>query len=348
MTLSRRRAPENIPTDQSRQRPASPSTGAATRPRLASLYALVPLVSLFALCLRLAVHHIPQAPPIPQSTAPDDETILSTHLLPHDDDSIPENFSEELVACMPTVSRRGAEYVSNAVKSWRLATNASTTMRRLIVFEMDYPISKRMPSWRGRVFRKNVKPGTMASPSWLAVMQRQGTPPETQKLTLGDSVARVQWRSKEAADYGEVLTRCAAEAKGRYVMIVQDDVLFTSAIDSVVSWFDRQIVRLSSIPNGTRRKRMCSVSLFDLSEKDAVDGHEIRSSNMVARVWETERAHRVARFLQSNFDEAPVDWLADRMCRGGRRVTLVMEPNVVRHRGAVSSFSENLREATLT
>lgn len=283
------------------------------------------------------------------NTATDDEFSITHGRLVHED-SIPPSFGEQLVACMPTVSRDGVEYVSNAVKSWRLATNRSTVMRRLIVFNMDENQSDDpniRPAWVNKVF--NV-PGKV--PSWLSLVRRERALQRPRKQTHGDSSERISWRSKEAQDYAEVIQRCAEMAPVRYTLIVQDDVLFTPGFQNVVQWADAMLQEREYVDEKgrTRKQRICSGSLFDVasSEHSGLDAHTLDSSNMVARLWPAEMVPRVARYISLNFDEAPVDWLADDLCRLSRRVTLVMEPNVVRHRGAVSSFAENKREGLLT
>lgn len=284
--------------------------------------------------------------------SPSDEASVSGGVLPFED-SIPSSFSERALACMPTVTRRSGrvEYVSNAVKSWRLATNRSLDLRRLAVFDMDVPVSSASPAWLSAVFGEGVKRGE--TPSWLTLLKRESNELEApRKLTYGDSEERVRWRSKEALDYTEVLRRCAELTEGEYVIVVQDDVLFTKRVTEVVHWCERHMVDeiVTDEKTGRRRmKRVCSVSLFDLpGAKSGVDGHEIDASNMVARVWKVERVPAMEKYFQTNFDEAPVDWLADRICKSQRRKTLVMDPNPVRHRGKVSSFDRNNREGLLT
>lgn len=284
--------------------------------------------------------------------SPSDEASIAGGVLPFED-AIPSSFSERALACMPTVTRRSGnvEYVSNAVKSWRLATNRSSVLRRLAVFDMDVPISSAPPAWLNAVFDEFVRQGE--TPSWLTLLKRESDELEApRKHTYGDSEERVRWRSKEALDYAEVLRRCAELTEGEYVIVVQDDVLFTERITEVVDWCERHMVDkvVTDEKTGRRRmKRVCSVSLFDLpGTKSGVDAHEIDASNMVGRVWKTDRIPAMEKYFQKNFDDAPVDWLADRICKSQRRKTLVMDPNPVRHRGKVSSFDQNNREGLLT
>ncbi|PXF45493.1 hypothetical protein BWQ96_04791 [Gracilariopsis chorda] len=277
----------------------------------------------------------------------DDESTISSAVLPTESYT-PPKFSARGVACMPTVTRmregRQVEYVSNAVKSWRLATNASLDLRQLTVFDMDkHPTAE--PSWLQKVFQ----PGFKELPTWLRLEVRDGkiTPPR--KFTLGDDEQRVHWRSKEALDYAEVLQRCAEGTDVDYIIIVQDDVLFRSEMQHVLHWCDEHLedAFVTNANGRLKAVRKCSASLFDLTNEKE-DGHELRSSNMVARVWKRETVESMVRYFRANFDEAPVDWLADRRCKNQRRRTVVMEPNPVRHRGSVSSFAANAREGTIT
>lgn len=284
--------------------------------------------------------------------SPSDETIISAGVLVVED-FISPLFSERALVCMPTVTRRSGriEYVSNAVKSWRLATNGSTTLRRIAVFDMDVPMSSGTPAWLDAVFGESIK--GKETPSWLTLLKREskdvGAP---RKHLHGDSEERVRWRSKEALDYAEVLRRCAELSKGPYVIVVQDDILFTERVNEVVDWCERNMVDEMVTDEKTGRRRMmrvCSVSLFDLpGAKSGIDGHVLDASNMVARVWKVDRVSTMEKYFRTNFDEAPVDWLADRICKSQRRKTLVMDPNPVRHRGKVSSFDQNNREGLLT
>lgn len=290
-------------------------------------------------------------------TESDAEDAISHGVIPFEDD-VPAQFANRTLACMPTVTRGdgSVEYVSNAVKSWRLATNGSTDLRRLVVFDMDIRTGSGhrspLPSWIHSVFSKAAGWDGVSLPSWLSISYREeGELSAPRKLTLGDSEERVRWRSKEALDYAQVLRRCTQAASGRFVIVVQDDVLFSQRIKEVVAWCEAHMEE-SVFVNEQGRMRMiryCSASLFDLPDSsEKQDGQELSSSNMVARVWEVERARAFVKYITSNYDEAPVDWLADRMCKSQRRKTVVMHPNAVRHRGVVSSFEKNQREGTLT
>lgn len=314
-----------------------------------------------------------------EDTASDDEEVVKHGVLP-EEDVIPAGFHEQLIACMPTVSRGGVEYVSNAVKSWRLATNGSTSVRRLLVFDMDSDATNAhnasVKDWVQQLFERRVA-SYAELPSWLQVQTRPANvsvrPPR--KDTLGDSPERVRWRSKEAQDYAHVLRQCvaAAPAGARHVLIVQDDVLFRTSVADVAAWASRMLVqrdytdeevarhrqqvdaRLPYVARRGRVQRICSGSLFDIVPSnhshpgaDTGPGHMLFASNMVARVWDIAYVAKITRYIDANYDEKPVDWLIDEMCRTSRRITLVMEPNPVRHRGAVSSFTQNKREGLLT
>lgn len=285
-------------------------------------------------------------------TAPDDELAITAGVLSRED-AVPPRYDEQVMACMPTVRRIGVEYVSNAVKSWRLATNGSIALRHLAVFDMDESASSsHRPHWLHRVFVNETGADADGLPSWLSVHAREGAVRAPLRHTLGDSDARVAWRAKEAQDYAQVLRRCGALASGAYLLVVQDDVLFTAGMADVAGWAERTlVVRESTDMRGRRQtQRVCGGALFDLASGNVTkeDGHLLQSSNMVARLWRLDFLHRLAQFVDANFDDAPVDWLTDRLCKNSRRATRVMQPNPVRHRGAVSSFADNHRKDTLT
>lgn len=253
---------------------------------------------------------------------------------------------ERLLVCMPTVARAGgAEYVSNAVKSWALA--APRAAPRLAVFEMDADAAVRAAhrsAWMSKVG---------VAPPGLVVRERGSEEVvEPVRRTHGDDEARVRWRSKEALDYAEVLERCAEMAEGRYVAVVQDDVLFTAGFRGVVDWLD--------VLHGIVGERWCSASLFDLPTQPwqwrwfgaDMRARELQSSNMVARVWDLSDDRKAisgfVAYVRRQFDSSPVDWLAGSWCKKKRRRTWTSLPNLVRHRGMVSSFEENSRKDTLT
>lgn len=285
-------------------------------------------------------------------TLPDNEPAILEGRLPASDKQESLSHTERLLACMPTVTRKNVEYVSNAVKSWRLATNLSIGLGRLVVIDMDVPSieirKKEHPEWLEAVLGNK----DSSLPSWLIILKREGVPQTARKVTLGDSLSRITWRSKEAQDYAQVLSRCAKYSRGQYVLIVQDDVLFTTSMKDVVQWADSAFVPHEYIDSKGHNKvrRVCSLSLFDVPKEEnyGKDLHMLDSSNMVARIWRTEDVERVVSYISRHFDEAPVDWLVDDMCKIRRRVTLVKEPNAVRHRGVISSFAENDRRGLLT
>lgn len=284
--------------------------------------------------------------------------------------------SERLLVCMPTVARPGdAEYVSNAIKSWRLSTRNIPGLHRLVVFDMNADVDSRERhrlSWLRRVFGfDDFQEWTslQAQIGWLLLRERLSDQvPQPVRRTHGDSEERIAWRSKEASDYAEVLERCVGMATGDYVAIVQDDVLFTERMNVVLSWLDARVGGSPRESPGSRSGKSipwCSASLFDIRDKaggereglfpasDGVDGYEkLRSSNMVARVFDVrdggKTVGRLISALRRGFDASPVDWLADAWCKKRRRVSFGIVPNVVKHRGRVSSFGGNKREGTLT
>lgn len=318
--------------------PPPPTVPSIQFPLLRLILPLLVLLSPFLYRL------LPQSPPtLTPSTSPTAESTLSISLLPIDDP--PPSPKTPLLTCMPTVSRpNNIEYVSNAVKSFRLATNNSATLGHLVVFLMDHPTTKASTRWLRRVTR------SVKHPLWLHVLQREGDVRAPQKQTLGDTLDRVQWRSKEVLDYAQVLRRCARMATGEYILIVQDDVLFTPEINTVLDWANRVLVDgVREVDGRRKRVRICSGSLFDLpGAKTREDGHVLDSSNMVARLWRADAVEKIVHYLEDRYDEAPIDWLVDEMCKRRRRLTLVMEPNPIRHRGKVSSFAGNQREGMLT
>lgn len=339
------------------------------KPLLCSVFILVLIVALLSYLARKRLTSSTKSTfSLSGSVKPDDEVQITLGRLPFED-RVPPAYKEGILACMPTVSREGVEYISNAVKSWRIATNDSDTIRRLIVFEMDYKAdnksgnnpSSSFPGWLQNVFFEEI--AYKGLPSWLEIHQRQGEVREARKQTLGDSKTRVTWRSKEAQDYAQVLKRCTemvSATSAKYVLIVQDDVLFTTGIQNVVRWADEVLKEKEHFDEGRGKnivQRICSGSLFDITQDQrddlhnsplSKDGHVQHTSNMVAKIWQLSFAARVVQYIERNYDEKPVDWLVDDMCRHGRRATLVMEPNAVRHRGAVSSFPANKRHGLLT
>jgi N-Acetylglucosaminyltransferase-IV (GnT-IV) conserved region len=261
---------------------------------------------------------------------------------------------EDMLVCMPTVVRRDdVEYVSNAVKSWRAITvdGRSPGLRRLIVFDMnsnDESSIAHQSSWLNRTFASDAAFKYALADGWLVLEHGGRVMREPRMLTHGDSVERVRWRAKEALDYALVLQRCSRLAKGRYVAIVQDDVLFTRGITEAVSWLDEHMAGAEDA--------WFSASLFDVGDHQPKAGElrarKLNSSNMVARVYDSidgqRNLRRFVRYLRARFDESPVDWLADQYCAAHRRKSYVMLPNPVRHRGAISSFADNKRTGLLT
>lgn len=347
-----------------RRHPAAPQTSA--QPDTSSPHQPADLLPLRTrpICLRLivplcAVYLLILTRDFPPTTCPPDhEQCVAALRLPWPPSSPPSPPpptsppAEQLLICMPTVTRpSGVEYISNAVKSWHLSAAPS---HRLIVFDMNLtPLSRQnhTSTWLARVFTPLSTPFPDDSPTAiLRVLSRaEDRVPEAVRRTHGDGEARVRWRSKEALDYAEVLERCVAAARGRYVAVVQDDVLFSAGFARLVRWLDGL--------EGAVGEAWCSASLFDIGgeREGKVKGAQVlRSSNMVGRVWrvdweEGREVARIVKYLRARFDASPVDWLADEWCRKRRkRRSWAAVPSFVRHRGRVPSFRENEREGTLT
>lgn len=301
--------------------------------------ALVPLMVLSVVLHIVFSRHPPQEPQTPPKGRSADEDFVTTYRIPANSYTREEDESTQsqcIPTCIPTVTRAdgSVEYVSNAVKSWYLAHNGAPP--NLVIYDMD-----RVPS------RRKWLQSIGEYPSWLKVQHLNAATGTPRKQTYNDSVQRVAWRSKEAQDYAAVLRACAklTESSGDdddddgHILIVQDDVLFHERIRYAAKW------ALKAMAPGAGKKRVCSTALFDLGH--GVDKMPLTSSNLVARYWRARDAAEFANYIESNFDEAPVDWLADRWCRR-RGIVPVLRPSPLRHRGKVSSFVGNKRDNLLT
>lgn len=280
----------------------------------------------------------------PQS---DDELAVSDYRISSIDMSeLPESRANEPPTCMPTVIRANGsvEYVSNAVKSWFLAFDA--TPPPLVVYDLS-------PTPSTFQWRQSVSDASASA--WLTTARLPPGTSEKTRFTLNDSAARVAWRSKEAKDYASVLRACANLAQQRgatsedLVLIVQDDVLFHPTIADARQWASKEM-KLGARSRRTRRghiipQRVCSAALFDIS---GVGDAPLDQSNLVARYWRIGDIEAAAKYFDRHFADKPVDWLADDFCRKRHAVVVVHRPNPVRHRGRVSSFSENKRDNLLT
>ena len=284
---------------------------------------------------------------------PDNETEVTKYRIPKTvsttaTTTIQVSAQQIPVTCMPTVTRDNGkiEYISNSVKSWYLAHNG--TPPPLHVYDMD--IHQNFDNeWQKRI--------GVTDSSWLKVLRLNISQMMPTKFTLNDSKSRVHWRSKEARDYSAVLKDCVRVAKlsdttsdDTLILIIQDDVLFNRDIvkshqwaTNVLSDIGRTRINSAGVEVAIRT---CSASLFDLGNH--VGDEPLEISNLVARFWRVGEALQFADYIQRHFDDAPVDWLADRWCRRRRAIVPVQRPNPVRHRGRVSSFIENKRDNLLT
>lgn len=158
----------------------------------------------------------------------------------------------------------------------------------------------------------------------------------------------MKWRSKEALDYALVLETCSEKASAlrhEVMLVVQDDVVFTPAFGNVLEWAKPAFAEVETIKRGKRRViRVCSASLFDFGP--GKDKSKLKSSNLVARVWKLAHVTKLVEHIKQRYDQMPVDWLVDKWC--GTKISVVMHPNAVRHRGKVGSFQGNNRESLLT
>mmetsp|Transcript_6891 Transcript_6891/g.20970 ORF Transcript_6891/g.20970 Transcript_6891/m.20970 type:complete len:289 (-) Transcript_6891:872-1738(-) len=248
-------------------------------------------------------------------------------------DSPQAPFTEKMIACMPTTLRpRHVDYVTAAVRSFRQATRDHPHLRRLVVFVMDKnPSTNYVAARLARTAKKH---------PWLTVLEREDR--ESRKPTRmlhGDPPERVQWRSKEALDYIEVLRRCTDLAKDdQLVVIFQDDVEFDPSLWSVTNWADDMLRRL--------QKKVCVLSLSDIKQKK--DGAPERIANMVAKIYDRKTANEFVDYASDMFDHSPIDWLIMYFCKDRGQKILVRVPNPVHHKGLVSTFSRNRRNQILT
>eukprot|EP00186_Timspurckia_oligopyrenoides_P001061 CAMPEP_0182442020 /NCGR_PEP_ID=MMETSP1172-20130603/1000_1 /TAXON_ID=708627 /ORGANISM="Timspurckia oligopyrenoides, Strain CCMP3278" /LENGTH=217 /DNA_ID=CAMNT_0024636687 /DNA_START=369 /DNA_END=1022 /DNA_ORIENTATION=+ len=196
---------------------------------------------------------------------------------------------------------------------------------------LNYPVPQRL----FQEFHSNQSSQYKNKQHTLSVRFRSGIRAEPRVQTHGDSLDRVKWRSYEAQDYAQVLQRCVIDnyqkyGEFQYVLIIQDDVEFTSEMENVYAW-------ILNASKDKAMKRFCSLSLYDEDQEE--DKGMLRASNMVARVWRVSSAMKFSGYVDAYFDRSPVDWLANDFCRwSGNRKTFVMVPNPVRHLGIISTF----------
>lgn len=358
---------EDLPLHATTARVSIRSITRYFRRRKAVLRGLLVLGILFALSFVLhrifshpfSVHTLPQS---------HDEGAVAAYRIPAHTgkkkkkvESQSQSQSQVPLACMPTVTRANGsvEYVSNAVKSWYLVHKRSGKRRipPLVVYDMN-SINSNNNNWASKIG----DPSTMENEPWFSIVRLNLTHVNPTRHTLGDNPQRVRWRTKEARDYAGVLRDCARRATNmyssaaseNYVLMVQDDVLFRRDAASSHLWAQRimndsQRTRVT-YSGKTVHQKVCSASLWENAShnSDGEEEEEMKGSNLVARYWRIDDVENIAAYIERHFDDAPVDWLADRWCRKRRGVVPCKRPNPVRHRGKVSSFAENKRDDLLS
>lgn len=136
--------------------------------------------------------------------------------------------------------------------------------------------------------------------------------------TLGDTLERTMWRSKEVLDYVFALeSGLAASASATHIVVLQDDVLLSSNWVELLEGYERGHLVTSLWSSRLHPEWLSTVAT--LYERSAAEGFA---------AWARER-----------FSEMPIDWLLEEYLRHMNSPVVTMLPGPVQHIGLKSSLA---------
>lgn len=171
---------------------------------------------------------------------------------------------------------------------------------------------------------------------------KNGYPPIYLYHSLGDSFARVRWRSTEVLDYANTL-KLAYEQQSKYILILQDDTFvapnfgkeLNRAIEALES-IDPQFGMLSLYTGSYSTK----IGIFEQTVSKTKSLYYGREGQAVALLYRREVIPDLCRYITRHYIEYPVDWMIygyiGHLHEPPLKIYGVI-PNLVQHVGKIST-----------
>ena len=230
------------------------------------------------------------------------------------------SLSAFLVIGVPTVKRSKAYYLLDTVQG--LVNGLSKEEHSevvIVIFVADFDVDYRS---KVKTEIQNRFPSEVESGLIQVIVAPIGFYPKMDKLPLlyGDSVPRVQWRSKQSLDYSFLYFHCAD--LGRYFLQLEDDVL-------------------------TEGKYFPKIKKFISSRVTAWSTLEFGSRGFIGMLYDASHLKSLAKFCRMYFFLMPVDWLFrvfNDVWLHGNEKTNVHKPSLFKHIGTFSSLDGQVRK----
>jgi hypothetical protein len=163
---------------------------------------------------------------------------------------------------------------------------------------------------------------------------------DASKLALrwGDSLDRVQWRSKQVLDVATLMEYCTQHVNSpgapngyHYFLMMEDDIISSKHfVRRLRAWVDSHVI-----------KKTDWTMLSFYNPWPVQDMEQLPPNKFFGVIGQLFRLHDlpvVVEFLKKNFDQSPLDWLfVDFLKKMGGGIT-VHTPSLFQHQGTVSSL----------
>jgi hypothetical protein len=238
---------------------------------------------------------------------------------------------------IPTV-RRATDYLLSTLNSlWRQTSAQEKEHYRIVVFNAEMPANRHAEALAiPRIFSTAVQSGMVEVIS-RAVPHPELAELDSQRTTLGDSMARYRWRAKQVLDAAYLMEQCAGRA--RYYLHLEDDVIAApNCIHRLMTWMSRRPLLGASF---TRRNDwlMLAVAPPFRVRWDAAKVPPKRYGGFVGHVLQSADLPPLADALRSTFDEQPLDWLVGAYAAQQQRPIFAARRALFQHVGDVSSLA---------
>ena len=247
-----------------------------------------------------------------------------------------------LMVGISSVNRKQNYLLTTLESFFKECTAVELLDLKIVVFNADIPPTKHkdIPKVRER-FRDHIESGL------LTIIEREDGDrpyPEMENanalaIRWGDSLSRVQWRSKQVLDVAFLMDHAQRNDDGfRYFLMMEDDIQAAKRWPTRVrNWLD------SKLHADTDWTMASFYNPWEgVQDKERLPPYKF--FGVIGQVFRLHDLPVVVEFLRKNFDQSPLDWLFVDFLKKFNGTVVVSVPSLFQHEGTVSSLEGKIQQ----
>lgn len=247
-------------------------------------------------------------------------------------------FPKAFIIGISSVNRQTNYLVSTLVSMLTALDDEEKRMIHIVVFNGNFP-----PERHEDIASVRIQFADEISSGLIEIVEMKGPHKELHdpsKLTQrwGDSLDRVQWRSKQVLDVSALMQYCTEHVNPpgapngyHYFLMMEDDIVSSKHfVRRLRAWVDSHVIKKSD---------WTMLSFYN--PWPVQDMEQLPPNKFFGVIGQLFRLHDlpvVVEFLKKNFDQSPLDWLFVDFLKKMSGTITVHTPSLFQHQGTVSSL----------